>query len=357
MLAPFPSAPALRRSPPRISIIITSHNYGRYLRRALATACEQSGADTEVIAVEDGSTDDSRQVLAAWNGPVRTILQDNLGQAAAFNAGVAASTGDVIVFLDADDELRPGIAAAVAEAFAERPDAARAVFRLEVVDGLGRPSGAVVPAGHLPLPAGDVRDRVLAAPDDLPWPPTSGNAWAAWALRRLMPLPVGEDKILADLLLHATVPLLGPVIALDCVGGAYRVHAANSHASDRLDVEASRRLLRWTARGHADVDRLAQELGYGRARPRSVTLAAHRLVSLRLGGDGHPVSGDSRILALGAGLRAACGRVDAPLSRRTAYAAWFGLVAISPRWAVRSLVAAVLQPTDGASLLRRLLRR
>src|SRR3954451_14927363 len=152
---------------PRVSIVITNHNYHRFLGAALASALGQRDAEVDVIVVDDGSTDGSRELIARHEGPFRVILQDNLGQTAAMNAGFAAATGDVVLFLDSDDELRPGTAAAVADAFAARPEAVRVVFRLEIVDEVGQPSGAVVPSADMPLPDGDVRAAVLSHPDDL----------------------------------------------------------------------------------------------------------------------------------------------------------------------------------------------
>jgi hypothetical protein len=338
---------------PRISIVITNHNYERFLPAALASALGQRHADVEVIAVDDGSTDGSREILAREAGGLRVVLQENLGQRAAFNAGFAAATGDVVMFLDADDELEPDIAAAVATAFAANPEAARVVFRLEVVDEAGRPTGA--PSTNASLAHGDVRERVLAHPDDLAWPATSGNAFAAWALRRVMPLPLDEDPTLADLPLHCLIPLFGPVVALDRIGGSYRLHAGNRHLREQFDVARSRRLVQHARSVHKELDRVARELGYGGARPRSVTVAAHRLISLRLGGPGHPVPGDTRRRALAAGVRAALGRTDVGPLLRAAYASWFLAAAVAPAPAVRALAEVAFPSPVGKPLVKRLI--
>jgi hypothetical protein len=329
---------------PRVSIVITNYNYRRFLGIALSSALGQREAAVEVIVVDDGSTDGSRDLIAGHDGTFQVILQENLGQTAAMNAGFAAATGDAVLFLDSDDELRPGAAAAVAEAFAAHPEAARVVFRLEIVDAAGRPSGAVVPSADMPLPHGDVRAAVLAYPDDLPWPPTSGNAFASWALERLFPLPVDDDLAQADAWLHPLTPLLGSVVALPGIGGSYRLHGGNVHVRERLDVARSRALISRNEQVHRELDRVARSLGYGGARPRSVTAAAHRLVSLRLGGPGHPISHDTRRRALAAGLGASFGHKDVSLLRRAAYATWFTAVAIAPAPAVRLLAEAAFEP-------------
>jgi len=341
----------------RVSIVITNHDYGRFLPAALASALGQRGTDVEVIVVDDGSTDDSRAIIARHEGRVRALLQEQRGQKAAFNAGLEVARGDVVLFLDADDELKPGTAARVARAFDADAGAARVVFRLEVVDEAGRATGATLPSAAMALPHGDVRGAVLAYADDLAWPPTSGNAFATWALRLVMPLPLDGDPVNADSWLHPLIPLLGRVVALEGIGGVYRLHGANAHSRDGVDPERSRLLVRQGGRIHARLDLLARELGLGAARPRSVTLAAHRMVSLRLGGPGHPVAGDNRRKALGAGLRAANARTDAPAARRLAYAAWFAAAAAVPRWMLRALADAAFQSMRGRGPLGRAARR
>ena len=86
-----------------ISVIIPCHNDGAYLAAALDSVFEQSTPPTEVIVVDDGSTDDSAEVARRYGDQVRLVSQHNQGISAARNAGLAAATGDLIAFLDADD--------------------------------------------------------------------------------------------------------------------------------------------------------------------------------------------------------------------------------------------------------------
>jgi glycosyltransferase involved in cell wall biosynthesis len=344
MLPPFPESPGRIPAEPRVSIVVTNYNYERFLQRALDSALGQRDADVEVIVVDDGSTDGSRDIIARNGDRVGAILQDRQGQKSAFNAGLAAATGDILMFLDADDLLEPDTAAAVASAFAVHPEVGRVTFRLEVVDEAGRPAGVQLPSAEVPLPHGDVRRKALSFPDDLAWPPTSGNAFAAWVLHRVMPLPLDEERTGADYDLHALTPLLAPVLAIDRVGGAYRLHGRNAEGRQRFDLALSRLIIRRAQRSHVAVDRLARELGYGAARPRSVTIAAHRLVSIRIGRAGHPVPGDTRRRALAAGLAAALGRWDVSPARRALYCAWFLAAAAAPAGGVRALADASFQP-------------
>src|SRR3546814_218121 len=77
---------------PLASVLITNHNYGRYLTTAIEAALSQSYAEVEVIVVDDGSTDGSREVIERYDGRVRPIFQDRRGQPGALTAAVEART-------------------------------------------------------------------------------------------------------------------------------------------------------------------------------------------------------------------------------------------------------------------------
>jgi glycosyltransferase involved in cell wall biosynthesis len=90
---------------PLVSIIINNYNYDRYVRMAIESALHQSWQNVEVIVVDDGSTDKSREIIQKYEHKARIILKENGGQGSAFNAGFAESKGEIILFLDADDML------------------------------------------------------------------------------------------------------------------------------------------------------------------------------------------------------------------------------------------------------------
>ena len=90
-----------------ISCVIPVYNGERFLAEALDSALGQSRPPDEVIVVDDGSTDATPEVIAHYAGRVTYLRQDNAGHAAARNRGVAASRGDLVAFLDADDLWHP----------------------------------------------------------------------------------------------------------------------------------------------------------------------------------------------------------------------------------------------------------
>lgn len=104
--------PGAQGDPPeRISVVIRCHNYGRYLAEAIASVEAQSRPADEIVVVDDGSTDETADVLAGVKVSESRLVcvrrSPARGPAASFNDGVAASTGELIVALDADDRLGP----------------------------------------------------------------------------------------------------------------------------------------------------------------------------------------------------------------------------------------------------------
>ena len=92
----------------RISVIVPVFNQGGFVSEAIDSALRQSAAPHEVIVVDDGSTDATPDVLERFGGTIRVLRQVNRGVAAARNAGVAASSGHALAFLDADDTWETG---------------------------------------------------------------------------------------------------------------------------------------------------------------------------------------------------------------------------------------------------------
>ena len=91
---------------PLVSVIVPLYNGMRFLRRALDSIATQDYRPVETIVIDDGSTDESASIAQSYPG-VRYFSQANQGVARARNAGIAASTGQLLTFLDQDDEWSP----------------------------------------------------------------------------------------------------------------------------------------------------------------------------------------------------------------------------------------------------------
>jgi glycosyltransferase involved in cell wall biosynthesis len=86
-----------------VTVIIPVYNCAAYIAEAVDSALAQEGVATEIVVVNDGSTDNTLGILAGFGDRIRVIDQKNAGPPAARNAGLAAARGDYIAFLDADD--------------------------------------------------------------------------------------------------------------------------------------------------------------------------------------------------------------------------------------------------------------
>lgn len=92
----------------RVSVVLPTYNRATLVGRAIDSALSQTAAELcEIIVVDDGSTDNTAEVVAAYGSRVRYLRQPNAGVSAARNAGIAASTGEFIAFLDSDDLWEP----------------------------------------------------------------------------------------------------------------------------------------------------------------------------------------------------------------------------------------------------------
>lgn len=87
----------------RFSVVIPSYNRSAWLVTALESVFAQTEPAFEIIVADDGSTDDTPDVLRKYEGRVKVLTQRNAGPSAARNLGIAAATGDYIAFLDSDD--------------------------------------------------------------------------------------------------------------------------------------------------------------------------------------------------------------------------------------------------------------
>jgi glycosyltransferase involved in cell wall biosynthesis len=104
------------------AVVITTYNHAHYLAAAIQSALKQTRRADEIIVVDDGSQDDPAAIVARYPG-VRLIRQENQGLSAARNTGLIAARADYILFLDADDRLRPGAIRAGLDCFDEYPEA------------------------------------------------------------------------------------------------------------------------------------------------------------------------------------------------------------------------------------------
>jgi glycosyltransferase involved in cell wall biosynthesis len=324
------TAPSEHAGRPVVSIVVNNYNYGRYLRAAIDSALAQTYSNVEVIAVDDGSTDDSREIIASYAKRILPVFKPNGGQGSALNAGFAASRGEIVMFLDADDELLPEAIDQVVKAW--RPSVAKTQFQLELIDERGQPLGLHVPPFNGYIPNGDIRDR-FARFGEYPTAPLSGTAYARTALLRMMPLDEAIWTIAADKPLVVLTPFFGDLVSICAPLGRYRIHGANDSRLKGRHLEALHRRLSAVYFAPETICRIAAAKGIAldpgvlNSTSRRVKL---RMASLRLDPKTHPIAGDTRLNLLVKGIRASLREPDLALKVRASQIAWFTLMAVAP---------------------------
>jgi hypothetical protein len=225
---------------PLASIVINNYNYGRFLVEAIDSALAQTYANLEIIVVDDGSTDDSRDIIAGYRNRIRPIVKENGGQGSAYNIGFAASRGEIVLFLDSDDVLLPTAFEKAVPLF-DNDDVVKVHWPLRTVDEQGRPTGQLCPGPV--LPQGDLCAHVLTVgPTNHLSAPSSGNAWSRAFLERLLPLPETLYQNGCDTCLFEVAPFFGRLKALSEPHTLYRQHGRNDHASFAIEDKVQREL-------------------------------------------------------------------------------------------------------------------
>ena len=124
---------------PTVSVVIPTYNSARYLGEAVDSAVNQTFKDIEILVIDDGSTDETQDVVRRYGASVRCVSQENKGVAVARNHGIAQSRGRYVAFLDADDVWWPEKLEKELAALEGHGEFQACHTGVQVVDGLGRP--------------------------------------------------------------------------------------------------------------------------------------------------------------------------------------------------------------------------
>jgi glycosyltransferase involved in cell wall biosynthesis len=325
------TTPSGQSARPLVSILVINYNYGRFLRSAVDSALAQTYPNVEVIAVDDGSTDDSRDVIESYGSRISSVFKRNGGHGSALNAGFTASRGELVIFLDADDELLPSAVAEVVEAW--RPGIAKVQFQLEIVDVNKVPLGNRVPEFEVFLPNGDLRDLIRRC-GAYPSAPSSANAFNRAALERLMPLDEQDWTAVAEKPLVTLTPFFGDVLSLRKALGLYRIHDTNESNLGGRYLDRLHRRLTGTPYLPETLCKTAQRKGIDldpRVVGSTLRMTKMKMSSLRLDPATHPIAADSRLGLLVKGIRAVAREPNLSMRSRFTNAVWLTMMAVSPR--------------------------
>lgn len=235
-----------------VSVLIPNYNYARFLPEAIESVLSQTYPRIETIVVDDGSTDNSRDVVASYDDRVISVHQTNGGQTSALNTAFERSSGDLISFLDADDAFEPEKVERVVAAVRQAPQAHLIHHQMQIVDESGK-------AMHRPFPArvpdGDIRALVARTGGWFPHPVMSGLTFTRAYAQRMFPVPDEQrlverarshiPAVIVDTYLAGPAALLAPVAGIQAPLTRYRVHGTNRSFLDSTQGTAKGQLLRY----------------------------------------------------------------------------------------------------------------
>ncbi|HEX9189951.1 MAG TPA: glycosyltransferase [Vicinamibacteria bacterium] len=228
---------------PLVSVVMPSYNHARYVAEAVRSVLRQDVDGLELVVVDDGSSDDSVEMVRAIGDPrLRLIVQQNQGTHAALNRGLADSRGPVLAILNSDDRYAPGRLRSALRVLRESPDVALVGTWIQVIDAEGRAGG--VKEGYDTLDPWPVSDPACTfkADHDLRTALLMQNYWATtsnfvfprttWtAFGPFSPLRYVHDWDFALRVQHRNRATLLPEPLLE-----YRVHPANTIRQNREEM-------------------------------------------------------------------------------------------------------------------------
>ncbi|WP_247398330.1 glycosyltransferase [Bradyrhizobium sp. 76] len=225
--------PLLRDEVPRLAIIVTCYNYETFVHHAIQSVLDQNRADCEVIVVDDGSTDGSWDVIRQTS--VSAFKIENSGQRAACLYGFDQSSAPFVLFLDADDELKPGALGKIISQL--DPGVAKLQFPLTQIDADGNDIVGTQSSLETFRSRDDLAHQVLRT-GVYKTPPTSGNVFRRDVCELLR--EVDYDRAVDGVILFAA-PFFGDVVSTSEALGRYRIHGHNDSGLGRLPDPCSLR--------------------------------------------------------------------------------------------------------------------
>jgi glycosyltransferase involved in cell wall biosynthesis len=255
---------------PLISIVINNYNYDCFLSTAIDSALSQSYPNIEVVVVDDGSTDNSREVISSYGDRIIPVLKSNAGQASSYNEGFKASHGEIICFLDADDTFHPEKVEKIVDLFYQNNLLGLPIIffnAFEAVDEKAAPVEGVTTKSIYPdwsaLAAirgdqytggehyffnGEINK--VCTPEQvykfaskyrhIPYigMPSSNMSISRVLATQVFPLPVNSFKTCADSFVGRVAAILGTVYSTDLTLTQYRIHGSNAWFGANLATQA-----------------------------------------------------------------------------------------------------------------------
>jgi glycosyltransferase involved in cell wall biosynthesis len=341
----------------RLSVIIANWNYRDFVGDAITSALAVDWDDKEVIVVDDASTDDSRSVIESFGGKVAAYFRPKSNHLRAHMFGFDQSTGEVIIFLDADDLLEPEVMEEVATVW--RSSVSKVQYRMNSINGDGTQLGTGFPQ-FPPTNDPERLRRVYLRTMSYTTPPGTGNAYSRDFVRKAFSMAPSTLPSSDTVLVHLA-PILGDVLTITKPLARYRVHGGNYGMLGTLRLRDTGRI-RQRLQEDVETARLFATAARRRHLPvpvdplrRCLSHLQYRLSSYLLDPMAHPFPGDTTPKLLCRLVRSAIGYSQLRLRDRTILLAWGIACALAPQVYRWNLVLWRFDPTTRPALIKALL--
>ena len=233
---------SLSPSAPLVSILINNYNYGRYVRSAIESALSQTYQPVEVIVVDDGSTDNSREIIESCRPDITPVFKKNGGHGSTFNAGFVASSGDILCLLDADDVFVKHKVEKIVTALQSQPELEWCFNRVRIVDI--ETNQTLRMSKYAGTQVHDLRQKMRRGGLGFGAPPTSGLSFKRSLWQQFFPIPEASHTLISDRYLIYASFALAKGIFLDEPLTDLRIHGANdlTNQTGKQDLKAKKDL-------------------------------------------------------------------------------------------------------------------
>jgi glycosyltransferase involved in cell wall biosynthesis len=244
-------------SNPLVSIVINNYNYDLFLKEAIDSALGQTYPNTEVIVVDDGSTDNSPAIISNYGNRIIPVLKSNGGQCSAINAGFAACRGEIICFLDSDDLFINEKVETLVNFFSTKNIINQPVIfhnSFEIIDAKSSLISDLTVnhifshwsflseiRGDRTFFGGEIYKvcssvqvhKFISKYRYLPYigMPTSSVSISRAMAKKIFPLPVVAEKIMADTFIVKAASIIGSIYSTDLNLTQYRIHGNNAFST------------------------------------------------------------------------------------------------------------------------------
>jgi len=228
---------------PLVSVLIANYNYGQYIGEAIESVLNQTYQNFEIIICDDGSTDNSLEVIKEYakrDGRIKYIAKENGGVASALNVAFAHSIGQIICLLDADDIFHKKKIENVVNQFLLRSKVGLVLHRMQIL--YGTEHGPTIPVTRK-VPRGYIGSNIYRNGGFYRYMPASAISLRREVANLIFPLDINLFRTEADAYIYVLSPIITKVEFLDEVLSYYRLHGKNITGASEFKVENIRKLI------------------------------------------------------------------------------------------------------------------